>query len=104
MDRQTDPSLSDVDQDDRTALRRVLLAGLFAMLVLVVQLPPTLTFQPQPRADGTPLLWSTKKLQMVIMGSYFLTTLTLALVAQFGLHKLSVPRRDIATPPVRIAA
>lgn len=104
MDRQTDPSLPDVDQDDRTTLRRVLLAGLFAVLVLVVQLPPTMTFQPQPGKDGELPLWSKEKLQMVIMGSYFLTTLTLALVAQFGLRKLSVPRRDIATSPVRIAA
>src|SRR5262245_1485127 len=101
MDRQTDPSLPDVDQDDRTTLGRVLQAGLFTVLVLVVQLPPTLTL---PRTDDSTTLWNREKLQVVIMGTVFVRALTLALVAQFGLHKRLVPRRDIATPSVRIAA
>jgi hypothetical protein len=62
MDRQTDPSLSNIDQNGRTTLRRVLQSVLFAGLVLVVLLPPTMALQPVSTVS-----WSLEKLRVVIL-------------------------------------
>jgi hypothetical protein len=99
MDRQTDPSLSNIDQNGCTTLRRVLQSVLFAGLVLVVLLPPTMALQPVSTVS-----WSLEKLRVVILGTRFLMTMALVLVAQFGLRTPAVPQHDSATLPVRLAA
>jgi hypothetical protein len=78
MDRQLSSELPNIDTSEM--FRRVLSGLAFACFTIVVQLPQLLT------AKGEPT-WPESKLHSVAVGTTFIVTLALALVAQFGLRK-----------------
>jgi len=92
MDRQLSSELPNIDTSD--ILRRTLNSVAFALFTIILQLPQLLA------ATGEPA-WSEAKLRSVAVGTTFVLTLALALVAQFGLRKpaqhepLAIP---VATP------
>jgi hypothetical protein len=95
MDRQSDPSLPNVGQDGTPSWVRCLYAWLFSMFVVALLLPAAAGIQGRPSSP-----WPVEKLQVVAMGTTFLMTLTVALVAQFGLRKPSVAQSGADTSGV----
>ncbi len=79
MDRQLSSDLPDIDTS--MIAKRVFNSLVFALFTLVLQLPQLLTIPPTDRA------WDQNKLRVVAAGVTFIITLTLALVAQFGLRR-----------------
>jgi hypothetical protein len=82
MDRQLSSELPNIDTSEM--LRRLLNSIAFACFTIILQLPQLLA------ATGDPG-WTEPKLRSVAVGTTFIVTLALAVVAQFGLRK---PRPD----------
>ena len=80
MDRQISSELPDIDTS--IIARRVVVSFIFSVFTLVLQFPQLLTITAN---GGT---WDQNKLRAVAAGVTFTLTLTLALVAQFGLPRL----------------
>jgi hypothetical protein len=99
MDRQTDPRLPNVGADGKSMGVRLLYSVLFSLFVLAVLPPPTAAITASPSSS-----WSMAKLQVVAMGTIFLMTLTLALVAQFGLRKPQAELLGTERSPAKLIA
>jgi hypothetical protein len=79
MDRQLSSDLPNIDTS--IVLRRVVTSVALACFIIVLQLPQLLSLRAAPDAA-----WNTDKLRVVALGATFVVTLSLALVAQFGLR------------------
>jgi hypothetical protein len=79
MDRQLSSDLPNIDTS--IVLRRVVTSFALACFIIVLQLPQLLSLRAAPDAA-----WNTDKLRVVALGATFVVTLSLALVAQFGLR------------------
>ena len=79
MDRQISSELPNIDTS--IVLQRIATSLAFAGFTIVLQLPQLLSIV--AAADGA---WNTEKLRFVAVGTTFAVTLSLALVAQFGLR------------------
>jgi hypothetical protein len=92
MDRQISSDLPDIDTS--VIARRVFNSLVFSVFTLVLQFPQLLTIAPTTGA------WDQNKLRTVAAGVTFTITLTLALVAQFGLrHSPSTSAAPIVPAP-----
>lgn len=83
MDRQISSELPDIDTS--AIVKRIGNATIFAVFTITIQLPLLLTL------ETTEPAWSTTKLRAVAFGTTFVITLSLALVAQFGLRRPMAP-------------
>jgi len=91
LDRQCDPNLPSVGQDGTSPWIRCLYACLYSIFVVALLLPAAAAIQGRPTSP-----WPVEKLQAVALGTNFLMTMTVALVAQFGLRKPSGAGRSQA--------
>jgi hypothetical protein len=90
LDRQCDPNLPSVGQDGTSPWVRCLYACLYSIFVVVLLLPAAAAIQARPTSP-----WPVEKLQAVALGTSFLMTMTVALVAQFGLRRASAERQNL---------
>ncbi|SFK18677.1 hypothetical protein [Bradyrhizobium sp. Gha] len=84
LDRQADPSKQDIEQTRQTFVARLLSALGFTAAIVVFTIL-VLAYQ-----HVVANIWSMEKTRAVVVGTVTLMTMTLCLVAQFGLRK----RRD----------
>jgi hypothetical protein len=97
LDRQTSSALPDVVHSHNSIVTRIETSFWFALLTIIIQLPPLLSFKPYSASA-----WSNPKLHFVAAGTTFLLTLSLGIVAQFGLRKptrLSAPPHTPGSSP-----
>jgi hypothetical protein len=90
MDRQLSSDLPDIDTS--IVVKRVVNSVLFACFTIVLQLPQLLALTPSANTS-----WSAEKLRVVALGATFVVTLSLALVAQFGLRTTHQERKLVPT-------
>jgi hypothetical protein len=100
LDRRIDPRLPDVDREG-SAGARLLNAFVFAVVVMVLVLPPTASIH----GTGQPPVWPDEKLRWVAIGTTFFVAFALACVAQFALTRVRLRQADAAPlPPAGVPA
>lgn len=79
MDRQLSSDLPNIDTS--IVVRRVVNSVLFTCFTIALQVPQLMALQPSANTA-----WEPSKLRLVVLGTTFVVTLSLVLVAQFGLR------------------
>ena len=82
LDRQTYSKYQTLRNRSKSIIMNFAIAIMFSLITLVLLLPPLMSIR---APEGSP--WTTEKLQVVAAGTTALVTLSMALVAQFGLEK-----------------
>jgi hypothetical protein len=81
LDRQTQSDLPDIDRQGGSMIPKIFYSLMFTCGVMLVLLPRLMAIVPLET------IWSAGKVRFVATGATLLVTLSLALVAQFGLRK-----------------
>ena len=93
LDRQTQPDLPDIVQQRDLILLRLFVSFIFTCVVMLILLPPLMEIKVTYQSA-----WDNNKVRFVATSVAFLLTLSLAVVAQFGLRKPPTQAAPAAEP------